>query len=223
MSDLANAPRKPLRKAAAGSAVPGDRRRHRADVKREVVLATAVAMFNEKGFRGTSLDAVAAKLGVTKPTIYQYVASKDEILLDCINHGLNRIRAALATVPTVPNGEPSGRDRLRAAMRSYAVVMTEDYCRCVTRTADSELGPETRAKFRKLKREIDLILRELVQSGMDDGSLRAGDPRIITFTLTGALNWIGRWYEPGGDMAPEHVADNVVGTLLQGLETPTGG
>ncbi len=203
--------------AAAERSVPGDRRRRRGKIKREVVLATAAALFNEKGFHGTSLDEVAARLGVTKPTIYQYVASKDEILFACVRHGLDRLRQAVDQVPT---GHRSGRDRLRAAMHRYAIVMTEDYCRCVTRIADSELSPESRARFRRLKREIDLMLRDLVQRGIEDGSLRPGDARIITFTLTGALNWIGRWYEPGGSMSPEHIASALVATLLQGLEAP---
>lgn len=198
------------------ASVPGDRRRRRGKVKREAVLVTAAALFAEKGFHGTSLDEVAARLGVTKPTIYQYVASKDEILFACVQHGLDRLRQA---VDQVPAGHRSGRDRLRAAMHDYAMVMTEDYCRCVSRVADSELGPDSRARFRHLKREIDLMLRDLVQAGIGDGSLRPGDPRIITFTLTGALNWIGRWYEPGGSMTPEHIAGHLVRTLLQGIET----
>ncbi len=195
--------------------IPGDRLRRRGDVKREVVLETAVAMFNEKGFRATSLDDVAKQLGVTKPTVYQYVSGKEEILFDCVKRGLEMIRTA---AETVPEGRHTGRDRLEAVMHSYAIAMTKDFCRCVTRIADSELSEDSRREFRRLKREIDALLREIVQSGMDDGSLQPGDPRIITFTLSGALNWIGRWYEPSGQMSPEFIASNMVRTLLGGLE-----
>src|SRR2546422_9897159 len=40
--------------------------------KREAVLRAAVRMFNSQGFHATSLDDVAASLGVSKPTIYHY-------------------------------------------------------------------------------------------------------------------------------------------------------
>jgi AcrR family transcriptional regulator len=196
--------------------VPGDRIRNRS-VKHEAVLATAVELFNEKGFHATSLDDVAARLNVTKPTIYHYASSKDEILFACAKRGLQQI---LAAIEALPDGRRSGHDRLEAAMTGYALVMTEDFCRCVTRTADSELTEPSRREFRRLKREIDQVMRDLVQAGMDDGSLRAGDPVIVTFTLTGALNWIGRWYEPTGELSPDAIARGAVATLLAGLRSP---
>lgn len=201
------------------TAAPGDRRRRGRAVKREAVLAVAAEMFAEKGFRATSLDEVAARLGVTKPTLYRYVSSKDEILFDCAKRGLKMIHDAAEAGA----GEGrSGRDRLEVMMRRYALAMTQDYCRCVTRTSDTELSEESRKEFRRLKREIDEALRAVVREGMEDGSLRKGDVRLTTFALTGALNWIGRWFEPGREMTPETVAEGVVGTLLAGLapETP---
>lgn len=195
-------------------AVPGDRKRHRTHLKREVVLETAVTLFNERGFRTTSLDDVARRLGVTKPTIYQYVASKDEILFDCVIRGLEMIRTA---AETATQGHHTGRDKLEAAMHAYAIAMTKDFCRCVTRTADSELSEDSRKEFRRLKRNIDEMMRGMVRAGIADGSLRGGDLRMITFTLTGTLNWIGRWYEPTGELSPEFIASNVVRTLMTGL------
>lgn len=193
--------------------VPGDRSRNHKE-KRDAVLAAAAALFSIKGFRATSLDDVAASLGVTKPTIYHYVKSKDDILFDCVKRGLGMI---LEAVEELPEDRRSGRDRLEAAMQGYALAMTQDFCRCVTRTSDTELSELSRREFRKLKREIDDVMRNLVQAGMDDGSLRAGDPRMVTFTLTGALNWIGRWYEPTGGISGEEVAQGVVSTLMAGL------
>lgn len=195
-------------------AVPGDRTRRSGDIKREVVLETAVTLFNERGFRATSLDDVARQLGVTKPTIYQYVGSKDEILFDCVVRGLEMIRTA---AEAATQGHQTGRGKLEAAMHAYALAMTRDFCRCVTRTADTELSEESRKEFRRLKRSIDEMMRGMVQAGMDDGSLRAGNARVVTFTLSGALNWIGRWYEPSREMDPEFIATNVVRTLVAGL------
>ncbi|MDO5605783.1 MAG: TetR/AcrR family transcriptional regulator [Paracoccus sp. (in: a-proteobacteria)] len=201
---------------APAGAVPGDRRRRRHDVKREAVLAAALELFNTRGFRATSLDDVAARLGVTKPTIYHYIGSKDEILFDCVKRGLNMVRDAAESVHARGG---TGRDRLEALMHSYALAMTQDYCRCVTRTADSELTEDSRRAFRKLKREIDDMVRAVVQAGMDDGSIRAGDARIVTFTLTGSLNWIGRWFEPSRQISAEAAAAGVVATLMAGLAT----
>lgn len=182
--------------------------------KREAVLVAAVRSFNARGFRATSLDDVAAELNVTKPTIYYYYASKDEILFECVARGLDYIRSA-AEEGVAEGG--SGAERLRALMTGYALMMTEDFGICVSRTLDSELTPEGRARFRALKRDIDQLTRRVVEEGMADGSLRAGDPRMVTFTLTGALNWIARWYRPDAPMSAREVAKGVVDTLMRGL------
>ncbi|MEW5421043.1 TetR/AcrR family transcriptional regulator [Amorphus sp. 3PC139-8] len=178
------------------------------------MLATAVQFFNQKGFHATSLDDVATALNVTKPTIYHYFSNKDEILFECVGRGLSALREA-ADAAAARGG--SGMDRLRALMREYALVMTQDFGICVTRTADAELAEESRLKFRALKREIDETIRGVVEDGMRDGSIAQGDARLMTFTLSGSLNWVARWYDPKGPMSASEIADGAVSMLVNGL------
>jgi AcrR family transcriptional regulator len=196
---------------------PEQRERERSQ-KREAVLHMAVQFFNERGFHATSLDDVAAALNVTKPTIYHYFGTKDEILFECVQRGLESIRQAAEAVERAGG---TGMERLRALMRDYAIIMTKDFGMCVTRTSDHELSPESRAKFRALKREIDHITRRVVEEGMRDGSIAAGDARMTTFAVTGALNWIAKWYDPSGALDPETAADAVLDTLVNGLAPRT--
>ncbi|APZ50861.1 TetR/AcrR family transcriptional regulator [Salipiger abyssi] len=184
------------------------------ETKREAVLRTAVHFFNTRGFHSTSLNDVAAALEVTKPTIYHYFSSKDEILFECVRLGLEAIRDA---GDQARERGGSGRDQLEALMLEYALVMTRDFGICVSRTSDDQLAPASRDRFRALKREINDSLQATIQAGMDDASLRPGDARIAAFTVAGALNWIARWYRPDGGMSAEEVTRGVVHTLLSGL------
>ena len=68
-----------------------------------------------------------------------------------------------------------------------------------------------------MKREIDQTVRRSVEQGIADGTIAAGDPRLVAFTLTGALNWIGRWYDPAGPLTAQQVAEGCVATLIAGL------
>lgn len=189
-------------------------RGRRRDLKRDAVLNAAVKSFNQRGFHSTSLDDVAASLKVTKPTVYYYFANKDEILFECVKLGLESVREAAAAVDMTGG---SGLERLTALMQNYATVMTHEFGMCVTRTADHELSREARAHFRMLKREIDDTLRQVVEDGMKDGSLRRGNSRIVTFTIAGALNWIARWFDPKGALSREAIVNGVVATLVAGL------
>ncbi|RYY43938.1 MAG: TetR/AcrR family transcriptional regulator [Sphingomonadales bacterium] len=182
--------------------------------KREAVLQAAVDMFNDRGFSGTSLDDVAASLGVTKPVIYHYLGTKDQVLLECLGRGLAALEAAAAESAGRPG---TGADRLRAFLIRYAEVNMSPFGRSVVLTADHELSPDGLQRFRAMKRRIDAALRALVAAGIADGSLAPVDVRTAAFTLAGALNWIPRWQHPDGAQPPSKVAEEVVAMLMHGL------
>lgn len=192
---------------------PQDRARGRAD-KREAVLRTAARLFSEKGFHATSLDEVAERLNVTKPTLYYYVKNKDEILFGCVHAGLELVRAGIAQAA---ESAGSALDRLRAGMRAYAEVVMSDFGMCVIRVGEDPLPAEGRRKLRALKAEIDHEFRQLIEQGIADGSVAPCDPKLAAFTLAGAISWIGRWYQPGGELKPEAVAESCITLLMQGI------
>lgn len=190
-----------------------DRQRERA-LKREAVLRTAARIFNEKGFHATSLDEVAERLNVTKPTLYYYVDSKDEILFECVRTGLEMVRAGIDEVARTGG---SAADKLVACMRAYARVVTMDFGACVIRVGEDPLPPESRRKLRRLKAEIDREFRSLIASGVEDGSLAPCDPRIAAFTIAGALSWIGRWYRPDGPLGADEAIERCIAVLADGI------
>lgn len=183
-------------------------------LKREAVLRAAIQAFNEKGFHATSLDDVARRLNVTKPTLYYYFASKDEILFEAQRLGMEGIRAA-GEAAELARGD--GLAKLRAVLFQYAVIMTMDVGMVVTRVGDHELSPQSRERFRTLKGGVDQMLRRLIDEGMRDGSIAPGDTRMIAFALAGAVNWIGRWYDPNGPLTPEQIAQSFIATLVDGI------
>lgn len=182
--------------------------------KRDAVLRAAVQMFNERGFHQTSLDDVAAKLGISKPTIYHYLGNKDQVLLECVKFGLGQLIAAAEEARTRPG---TGADRLSAFLVRYAEINMDDFGRCVIRTGDEALVPESRERFRELKRQIDTHIRNLIVEGIADGSLAPCDPKLATFTIAGALNWPARWHDPAGSESPEDLARQMIALLGRGF------
>lgn len=195
-----------------------ERERER-EAKREAVLRTAARLFNAKGYHTTSLDEVATALLVTKPTIYHYFSNKDEILFECTRRGLDAI--ATAARDAADRGG-TGIERLRALLVAYALCMMDDYGICVARTQDQQLSPESRAQFRKLKREIDDHLRQVIATGVADGTIATSDLRITAFTLAMALNGLGSWFRPDGPQTAPQVAALTVDMLIHGLRPVRG-
>lgn len=193
-------------------------RRQAREYKREAVLKTAVRLFNEKGFHATSLDDVARRLNVTKPTIYHYFKSKDEVLFECCRMGLEQIEAAVAEEVRASG---NGRERLRVLMEKYAEIMTQDFGMSLIRTSDADLSEESWLELRRLKSRVDQTLRATIAEGVADGSLAPCDVRLAAFTIAGALNWIALWYDPQGPQSAEELARATAELLLKGL-TPRG-
>ena len=184
------------------------------EVKREAVIRAAARAFNEHGYHHTSLDDIAADLGVTKPTVYYYVANKEQLLFECFLAGLRPIREALRDAEHLPG---TGRDRLDAVIRGYAAAIASEYGWCMVRAHDQDLGPEMRRQINALKSEIDQGIRRLLRAGMDDGSIEPCDPKIAAFALAGALNWIAHWYRADQPLSASEIADAFALFFAHGL------
>jgi len=166
-----------------GSPWAARRRRPRDhEVKREAVIRAAARAFNERGFHHTSLDDIAADLGVTKPTVYYYVAKQGTTAVRVFLAGLKPIRAALREADRL---EGTGRNRLDAVIRGYATAIASEYGWCMVRAHDQDLGVDMRRQINALKSEIDQGIRRLLRAGMDDGSIAPCDPKITAFALAG--------------------------------------
>ena len=194
--------------------IPFEDRRRARGRKKEAVLRMAVRLFLENGVHRTSLAEVAAALNITKPALYNYFRSKEEILFECCRLGREMYEAGIADI-TARDG--TGLEKLRALIRSYAKVITQDFGQCLVRFDDRELSAEGRADIRRAKRRIDAAFREQIACGIADGSIRPCDPKVASFVITGALNGIGTWYSPDGPLSVDEIADAFVERLVDGL------
>lgn len=182
--------------------------------KRHALLLAAARMFNARGYHATSLDDVAASLGVTKPTIYHYLGNKEQVLLACMTIGLVQLQqvAADAAAQAGPAIE-----RLRVFLTRYAEVNMTEFGKCVIRTGDELLSAEGRERMNDLKRPIDAAMRGLIAEGIAEGTVAAQDVRLLAFAIAGALNWPGRWFDPDGPMTPAELAEALVAILAHGF------
>jgi AcrR family transcriptional regulator len=196
---------------------PAAQRGQQRQIKRDAVLATAAQLFNERGFHATSLDDIAARLNVSKPTLYYYVKNKDEILIECVRNGLQMMTDGIEE-----KRKAGGKaiDQLIACIRIYTGIVTLDFGMCVIRISDDEMPAVNRAELRRLKSGIDMAFRRIITEGIAEGSFRPCDPKMAAFAVAGALGWIGRWYENGGDYNPEQIATQYIELLLNGILQP---
>ena len=183
-------------------------------LKRLALLRTAAQAFNESGFHQTSLNDLAKRLNVTKPTLYHYIKNKDEILLACQQMALDRMQEVLYNVE---NSGENGLEKIKLFMRRYAEVVVEDFGICMVMSGDLPLETESREIIAEQRGVLDGAIRNLIRQGIADGSITSCDPRLATFALFGAFNWITHWYRGEGKLRPRQIADQFLDLFEHGL------
>ena len=171
------------------------------ELKRAAILRTAGRLFNQKGFRETSLNDLADELQVTKPTLYYYVENKEDILFQCLHTAIIEL---LDKTDTILDSANTGIEKLTDFIHLFISVFDDEFGRCLARP-----GPEPLSD--KYLDQIEPLYVRL------DASMRACNAKITAFTLFGAINWMTRWYQPEGEMTTRQVADEMARLFVHGL------
>lgn len=135
---------------------------------KERILETALELFAQSGYLGTSMSDIAARLGITKAALYKHYAGKQEIL-DRIVQRMNELDAARAAAYEMPGAEPEGFSQayLNAPLdriRAYSTAQFDHW----TREPFS-------ANFRKmltLEQYRDARLAQLYQENLASGPVK---------------------------------------------------
>ncbi|MCZ0732804.1 TetR/AcrR family transcriptional regulator [Phreatobacter sp. AB_2022a] len=194
-----------------------DLRQEQHDKKRRLILVTAARIFAERGFHNTTIDHIAAALEVTKPTIYYYIESKEDILFQITSEALAELDQELQ------DGGETGLpaiERLQRFFRVYGRFMLTDLGICMAVVSDRSLNPESRRKLRLLKKEFQTRVRRIVEDGTRDGTIVTDDPRMFSFALFGAINWAPQWYAANGAQEPDAIVAAILAIFAKAATNP---
>ena len=184
--------------------------RPRSEQAEQAIIEATLDLFAEQGFEGVCVEAVAARAGVGKATIYRRWPNKEELLL-----------AAFGSLKS-PYPEPGGvcaRDDLVAMLsvmcadmadprkaRRYALLLGEGrkYPRLMERYTETVVRPRREA------------MRAVIRGGIESGELRADtDVEITQLALTGTI--LAREKSADGGLDSDFAA-RVVDELMLGLK-----
>jgi AcrR family transcriptional regulator len=213
---------KPPDEGLTGGEVPVRRRRDRAAREREI-LEAAERIFGERGYQGTSMDDVAAEVGVSKPLIYQYYGSKDGLFLAC----LARLRIQLLdTVSDAVMAAPDAEDALYAGFVAWFEFL-DDHPQAWSVLIDEGMlgmspaaGPAAAATDEVRAAFIELIAA-MVRMNLPPGRTADEDEiQIVAQSISGATERLAIWrYRVPAPPSPEKVARTLQDLLWQGLHT----
>ncbi len=183
------------------------------------VFRTAAAMILQNGYDATSVSDIARAMGITKAGLYHYIHGKTQLLFDIMQYGLDELEREVAK-PALAIAD--AEERLRFMIEMHARIVTRGHG-AVTILVDEAraLTPAQNRVIKKRKRAYLDFLRGTIAELKKDGKLRDVDLTVASFGILGTINWLSRWYQPGGALDEKQIAEQIVDIALHGLTKPS--
>jgi AcrR family transcriptional regulator len=181
------------------------------------ILKAAAAAFRRVGFHGASLEEIAAELGMQKGNLYYYFRSKEDILFACHQYSLDRLLDVLASVEGT---DLRPDEKLRKLIVSFVQTILDDLHGTALFLDLEALSPAHLRLAIERRDQFDQGIRRVIQQGIDWGTFSPGaDPKLLSFAILGAVNWIPRWFSPDGPASSDEIASRFADYLIGGLRS----
>lgn len=182
-----------------------------------MIIDTAVKIFHRKGYRAATLDDVAHELGLTRPAIYHYVSSKEDLLSQIY---LQALASFFDTIYEITAMDLTPPEKLKIFIyRHLKTVVIENLSMFTVFFSEENQLPEGDfQKIRKEKRKFTRVVENIIIEGMQQGYFRRVNPQLQANAIIGMCNWLYRWYKPGkSSFTPDEIMDQFTSLLENGL------
>lgn len=156
------------------------------DERRQAIVEATLAVARRQGLGATTVRDVAAEMGTSSGLVHHYFASMDEVLAAAFEHAasgdLGKARAAIAAA-----GDAEAQ--LDAFIESYAPAQGDWTMQLwLDAWAEAARRPALQAVSRRLNREWQALVREVIEGGLSAGAFTADDPEASAWRLLSVLD-----------------------------------
>lgn len=177
--------------------VPPSQPLSKSERRYQEILQRATECFDRRGYANTTLDDIAAAVGVSREAIYYYFQNRAQILQAIIEPQSMALIEGISAI--IENDKLTPREKFRAAIENH-LKRFDQYCLEMTvsmRNSSIEYEPEVRDAMGRVWSRYESMWVKLILDGQARGEFRQiGDPKMLAFGVLGACNWLARWYNP---------------------------
>jgi AcrR family transcriptional regulator len=163
--------------------------------RRLALVETAIRVFSDGSYRGTTTAEIARAAGVSEPILYRHFASKRDLYLAALDHVWGKARreweAVLASTGNV--GEAfAAMGRGHVTIRDCKFQMSELWVQALS---EANEDPELRKQLCRHMREVHAFVAGVIRRGQAEGALnpdRNANAEAWTFLAGGVLGMVGR-------------------------------
>ncbi|MDG4857316.1 TetR/AcrR family transcriptional regulator [Streptomyces sp. T-3] len=181
-------------------------------VREQQMMDAAVRTFGQRGYRAASMDEIAELAGVSKPLVYLYLNSKEELFTACIR------REAAALVEAVRGGITPGEpadQQLWAGLRAFFMHTAENpdgwaVLHSQARTHGEPFAREVAVMREEIVAFVTLLIAEAAREAHRNPSLPEREVAGLAEALVGAAESLSAW----ANVTPGVSAKEAAATLM---------
>ncbi|XIE81835.1 TetR/AcrR family transcriptional regulator [Streptomyces sp. SBR177] len=181
------------------------------EVRERQMMDAAVRTFGRRGYQAASMDEIAELAGVSKPLVYLYLHSKEELFTACIRR---ESEALLGVVAAAVEGDGPAEERLRAGVLAFFTHTAEhpDSWAVLSRQARAH-GEPFATEAERMRERITGYVGQLV-AAVSQGPC---DAEGLAQALVGAAEALANWANGRPGVPPERAAETLMGLVWRGL------
>jgi AcrR family transcriptional regulator len=194
-------------------------------VREQQMLDAAVATFARRGYRAASMDEIAELAGVSKPLVYLYLNSKEELFTACIRREADALTAAVRTA-VEPVCAP--KRQLWSGLLGFFTHTSEhpDGWAVLYQQARTHGEPFV-CEVAKMRDELLLLITALISSAASDApcdaALLGRETAALASALLGAAESLADWANATPGRTPKDTAATLMNFAWPGLEALLAG
>ena len=151
---------------------------------KNLIFESAIKIFSESGYRGATMDDIAANAGLAKGTLYYHFTSKEEIFNFIVEEGLKILQNQVIEVQEMNIGPIEKLIKICKIQLTFLYGYTDFFKVVMSQLWGNESRQdELRQKIRTYINEIEINIK----NAMADDQIQKGDTELIAFQFFGSL------------------------------------
>ncbi|GFG71748.1 TetR family transcriptional regulator [Mycolicibacter senuensis] len=187
-------------------------------MREQQMLDAAVQMFSINGYHETSMDSIAAAAQISKPMLYLYYGSKEELFGACLDRELARF---VETVRTSIDFEQSPKDLLRNTIRSFLRYIDTNRASWIVMYSQATSSQAFAHTVREGRERIVELVGRLLRAGTRNPEPGV-DFDMMAVALVGAGEAIASRVSTG-DTDVDEAGELMIDLFWRGLKEAPGG
>jgi len=186
----------------------------------EAIRKAGVRLIYENGYEAMSLRQLAAEVGIQAGSLYNHIATKQDLLFDLVQDHINDL---LRELDLAVENKTDPVEKLRAFVAFHVTYhMSRKREVFIANSELRSLEPKNYDVVVTMRGVYEQRLAQILADGESEGAFEVVDVQVATFAILALLTGLCTWYRPGGRLTKEAIIAAHEKLVLSGVAAQAG-